>query len=59
VLRAFTALAQSPANRIGLQLYAVRAELQKNFERTLATVAATGYKEVEIDAQQLERALAG
>jgi sugar phosphate isomerase/epimerase len=33
--------------RVGLQLYTVRRELAKDFEGTLATVAATGYREVE------------
>ena len=34
--------------RIGLQLYTVRHELEKDFEGTIARVAATGYKEVEL-----------
>jgi sugar phosphate isomerase/epimerase len=33
--------------KVGMQLYTVRAELQKDFEGTLAQVAAIGYKEVE------------
>jgi sugar phosphate isomerase/epimerase len=33
--------------RIGLQLYTVRHEMEKNVEGTLATVAAAGYREVE------------
>jgi sugar phosphate isomerase/epimerase len=33
--------------RIGLQLYTVRDEMQKNFARTLARVARIGYREVE------------
>jgi len=33
--------------RIGLQLYTVRHVLEKDFEGTLATVAAAGYREVE------------
>jgi sugar phosphate isomerase/epimerase len=33
--------------KIGLQLYTVRRELQKDFEGTLAQVAAIGYSEVE------------
>ena len=33
--------------KIGLQLYTVRRELQKDFEGTLAQVAAIGYREVE------------
>jgi hypothetical protein len=42
------ALAQDRVSPIGLQLYTVRAELQKDFERTFAGVAAIGYKEVEL-----------
>ena len=41
---------QSSQRRIsplGLQLYTVRSEMEKNFEATLARVAAIGYKEVE------------
>jgi len=34
-------------SRVGLQLYTVRAELEKDFDGTLARVAAIGYKEVE------------
>lgn len=48
------ALAATPAwaaehklNRVGLQLYTVRGELKKDFDGTIAKVAATGYKEVE------------
>ena len=33
--------------RVGLQLYTVRGEMKKDFEGTIAKVAATGYKEVE------------
>lgn len=33
--------------RIGLQLYTVRDAMKKDFEGTIAKVAATGYKEVE------------
>jgi sugar phosphate isomerase/epimerase len=32
---------------VGLQLYTVRGELKKDFDGTIAKVAATGYKEVE------------
>src|SRR5436190_1807756 len=32
---------------VGVQLYSVRGELEKDFEGTLAKVAAIGYKEVE------------
>jgi sugar phosphate isomerase/epimerase len=34
-------------DRIGIQLYSLRRELAKDFERTLARVAAIGYAEVE------------
>jgi sugar phosphate isomerase/epimerase len=34
-------------DRIGLQLYTVRGEMQRDMDATLARVAATGYKEVE------------
>jgi sugar phosphate isomerase/epimerase len=34
-------------SRIGMQLYTVRRELEKDFEGTLARVAALGYREVE------------
>jgi len=34
-------------SRLGAQLYTVRAELAKDFEGTLAKVAAAGYDEVE------------
>ena len=34
-------------SRIGMQLYTVRRELQKDFEGTLRQVAALGYREVE------------
>ena len=34
-------------DRIGLQLYTVRAAMKKDFAGTIAKVAATGYKEVE------------
>jgi sugar phosphate isomerase/epimerase len=34
-------------DRLGLQLYTVRMEMEKNFEDTLREVAAIGYKEVE------------
>jgi sugar phosphate isomerase/epimerase len=33
--------------KVGMQLYTVRADLQKDFDGTLAKVAAIGYKEVE------------
>jgi sugar phosphate isomerase/epimerase len=34
-------------DRIGMQLYTVRTEMEKDFDGTLAKVAAIGYKEVE------------
>src|SRR3989449_11374542 len=34
-------------DRIGLQLYTVRHQMEKDFEGTIARVAATGYREVE------------
>src|SRR3989442_1271533 len=34
-------------DRIGLQLYTVRHEMQKDVEGAIARVAATGYREVE------------
>ena len=33
--------------KVGLQLYTVRGEIKKDFDGTVAKVAATGYKEVE------------
>lgn len=40
-------LARGRLTRIGMQLYTVRRELEKDFEGTLARVAALGYREVE------------
>jgi len=34
--------------KVGLQLYTVRGEIKKDFDGTIAKVAATGYKEVEL-----------
>src|SRR5258708_9632136 len=34
-------------DRIGLQLYTVRHQMEKDFDGTIARVAATGYREVE------------
>ena len=48
LVRNRSALAQQGLGPIGLQLYTVRAELQKDFEATLAKVAAIGYQEVEL-----------
>jgi sugar phosphate isomerase/epimerase len=39
--------AESRIERLGLQLYTVRTEMAKDFEGTLAKVAAAGYREVE------------
>ncbi len=39
--------AAASIDRIGMQLYTVRTNLEKDFEGTIAKVAATGYKEVE------------
>src|SRR5882724_8495948 len=35
-------------DRIGVQLYTVRHQMEKDFEGTIARVAATGYQEVEL-----------
>ena len=49
--------------RLGLQLYTVRTEMAKDFDGTLAKVAAAGYKEVEFagyfdqDAKQVRAIL--
>jgi len=40
-------LVKGGIDKIGLQLYTVRRELQKDFEGTLAQVAGIGYREVE------------
>jgi sugar phosphate isomerase/epimerase len=37
----------SSIKRVGMQLYTVRTDLEKDFDGTLAKVAAIGYKEVE------------
>ena len=39
--------ADQKIQRLGLQLYTVRTEMEKDFEGTLAKVAAAGYQEVE------------
>jgi len=50
--------------RIGLELYTVRRAMQKDFDGTLAKVAATGYREVEFagyfgrSPQDVKRSLA-
>ena len=38
---------QGRIERVGMQLYTARAEMEKDFEGTLARVAGIGYKEVE------------
>lgn len=40
-------LSAASIDRVGMQLYTVRGELEKDFEGTIAKVAAIGYKEVE------------
>ena len=45
--RGIMALTEQGIGPVGLQLYTVRASLQKDFDGTLAKVAAIGYKEVE------------
>jgi sugar phosphate isomerase/epimerase len=40
---------------IGIQLYTVRRQMAKDPEGTLKRVAATGYKEVEVDATSLPK----
>ena len=42
-----TSPAPSKIERVGLQLYTVRHEMEKDVEATIARVAASGYKEVE------------
>jgi sugar phosphate isomerase/epimerase len=39
--------AERKIGKLGLQLYTVRTEMEKDFEGTLAKVAAAGYQEVE------------
>ena len=39
--------AKNRMKAIGLQLYTVRSQMEKDFDGTLAKVASTGYKEVE------------
>lgn len=46
-LRQFTTMPNDRVERLGLQLYTVRDLMQQSVERTLAQVAAAGYKEVE------------
>src|ERR687883_574939 len=45
--RAHGRLAKNKLGKIGLQLYTVRNEMQKDFEGTLKQVAEIGYREVE------------
>ncbi len=44
---AFARAAGRKLSRIGMQLYTVRRELEKDFEGTLRKIAALGYREVE------------
>jgi hypothetical protein len=46
IMAARPLLAASIKN-VGVQLYTVRTDLEKDFDGTLAKVAAIGYKEVE------------
>jgi sugar phosphate isomerase/epimerase len=39
---------EPPLDRIGLELYSVRKEMAKDFDRTLATVRQIGYTDVEL-----------
>ena len=41
-------VAEAPLDRIGLELYSVRREMAKDFDRTLATVREIGYTDVEL-----------
>jgi sugar phosphate isomerase/epimerase len=41
------AVALRKIDRIGIQLYTVRSEMEKDFEGTLSKIAGIGYKEVE------------
>jgi sugar phosphate isomerase/epimerase len=43
----WAAASEHEIKKVGLQLYTVREELKKDFDGTIAKVAATGYKEVE------------
>jgi sugar phosphate isomerase/epimerase len=43
----WAAASEHEIKKVGLQLYTVRSEMPKDFEGTIAKVAATGYKEVE------------
>lgn len=44
---AWSRAAEHEIRKVGLQLYTLREEMPKDFEGTIAKVAATGYKEVE------------
>jgi sugar phosphate isomerase/epimerase len=44
---AWASASEHEIKKVGLQLYTVRGELKKDFDGTIAKVAATGYKEVE------------
>jgi len=46
-LAALRHLSAASIRRVGVQLYTVRTELEKDFDGTIAKIAAIGYKEVE------------
>lgn len=48
VAGAMTEAGSAPLSRIGLELYSVRREMAKDFDRTLAAVRAIGYTDVEL-----------
>ena len=48
VASAMTESGSAPLSRIGLELYSVRREMAKDFDRTLAAVRTIGYTDVEL-----------
>jgi sugar phosphate isomerase/epimerase len=44
----FRAVATHPLKRVGLQLYSLRDDARRDLERTLADIAAVGYKDLEL-----------
>ena len=46
--RSPNALNAAPLQRIGLELYSVRNEMARDFDRTLAAVREIGYTDVEL-----------
>ena len=46
--RSPNAHAEAPLDRIGLELYSVRREMAKDFDRTLAAIRDIGYTDVEL-----------